>query len=169
MRKITNTNLFPNFHEICPYSLKFSLTNCFFTDHLMSVVAGHCFIKKLLFWKTYFIKIDTYIEFMIIVSIHQLPMPMPIERIISSLINAIHQKTRHDIITDKVDEASNSLPINWLPINKEKHLTIELFMNSSVTHKQICSPTITFIYPPVVVLLLNSNYLMQNTNPTSIS
>ena len=94
---------------------------------------------------------------------------MPIERIVSSLINAIHQKTRPDIITDKVDEASNSLPINLLPINKEKHLTIELFMNSSVTHKQICSPTITFIHPPVVVLLLNSNYLMLNTNPTSIS
>ena len=67
---------------------------------------------------------------------------MPIERIVSLLINAMHWKTRPDIITDKEDETSNSLPINWIPINKEKHLTIELFMNTSVTHKQICSPTI---------------------------
>ena len=66
---------------------------------------------------------------------------MPIERIVSLLINAMHWKTRPDIITDKEDETSNSLPINWIPINKENHLTIELFMNTSVTHKQICSPT----------------------------
>ena len=37
---------------------------------------------------------------------------MPIERIVSSLTNAMNQKMRPDIITDKVDEASNSLPIN---------------------------------------------------------
>ena len=36
----------------------------------MSVVTDHCFIMKFIFGKTYFIKMDTPIEFFIIVSIN---------------------------------------------------------------------------------------------------
>ena len=42
----------------------------FLTEHLMSVLTGHCFITKFLFLLKYLIKMDTHIEFFIIVSKH---------------------------------------------------------------------------------------------------
>ena len=66
--EITNTNVFLNHYAICPWTLKIGLINCFLNRAFNVCSNWSLFHQEISISKTYFIKIDSHIEFFIIVS-----------------------------------------------------------------------------------------------------